>query len=102
MSDRQLRSDLIRLAARSTPEVKAAILPLLSKKAAERGPNDKIMDLYREADDHLSRARSTLKNFVRQSKGAEGAEEFNFPGMAEAVSKLLRACEQYDKDMSSL
>jgi hypothetical protein len=35
MSDRQLRSDLIRLASRSTPEVKAAILPLLSKKAAK-------------------------------------------------------------------
>lgn len=34
MSDRQLRSDLIRLASRSTPEVKAAILPLLSKKAS--------------------------------------------------------------------
>lgn len=29
-----LRSDLIRLAASSTPEVKAAILPLLSKRAA--------------------------------------------------------------------
>ncbi len=101
MSDSKLRSDLIRLASRSTPEVRKALLPLL-KKTAGRGPNDKIMDLYREADDHLSRARSSLKNFVRQSKEAKDADEFNFPGMSEAIAKLLRACEQYDKDMSSL
>lgn len=36
MSDSKLRSDLIRLAASSTPEVKAALLPLLTKKAAPR------------------------------------------------------------------
>lgn len=38
MSDRQLRSDLIRLAARSTPEVKEALLPLLAKTAAPKPP----------------------------------------------------------------
>ncbi len=36
MSDRQLRSDLIRLAASSTPEVKEALLPLLAKTAAPK------------------------------------------------------------------
>ena len=34
MSDSKLRSDLIRLAASSTPAVKAALLPLLGKKTA--------------------------------------------------------------------
>lgn len=34
MGDRQLRSDLIRLAASSTPEVRKALLPLLSKGAS--------------------------------------------------------------------
>lgn len=36
MSDRRLRSALIRLAAASTPEVRKALLPLLSKTAAPK------------------------------------------------------------------
>ncbi len=44
MSDRQLRSDLIRLAA-ANPAVKAAVLPLLTKKTAA----DKV-DLGRGLD----------------------------------------------------
>lgn len=51
MSDRQLRSDLIRLAASSTPEVRAALLPLLAAKTPAKGkktpvPNQDMRRAY--------------------------------------------------------
>ncbi len=51
-NDKKLRSDLIRLAARSTPEVRKALLPLLSKRAGAKtaapgGPG--IFTLYYDA-----------------------------------------------------
>jgi hypothetical protein len=49
MSDRQLRSDLIRLAA-ANPAVRAAVLPLLTKKTAAGAKTAAKVDLGRGLD----------------------------------------------------
>lgn len=47
-----LRSDLIRLAAASTPEVRAAVLPLLRPKAASGLQPGDLRALHRELETH--------------------------------------------------
>ena len=60
MGDRQLRSDLIRLASRSTPEVKAAILPLLRPKTADRKSPTPV---FKQALKALKDAEEALAEF---------------------------------------
>jgi hypothetical protein len=75
MSDRQLRSDLIRLAARSTPEVKAALLPLL-KTARKPEVEDRLGDMYA----HLRDLRESLHDLAKVAKAdrmlSEATKEF--------------------------
>jgi hypothetical protein len=73
MSDSKLRSDLIRLASRSTPAVRKALLPLLSKKAGA-GVADKKSPtaVFKQALKALKDAEEALAEFEVLTKGGRG------------------------------
>ena len=64
MSDKTLRSALIRLAASSTPEVKAAILPILKKTAGSKLPPN-LAEAYDEAGSQAIGASAALERLTR-------------------------------------
>ena len=107
-NDKKLRSDLIRLAARSTPEVKAALLPLLGKKAfgtpKTAASAQEAIDQYRKADDALSRARTELNSFVMDAKGVKDDDhpEWKVKEMIPVIQKLLKEIDAYGKALSKL
>lgn len=90
MNDRQLRSDLIRLASRSTPEVRKALLPLLTKKAAKKTPVGrdwaKVNDLFNK----LFRGSAELSNLAKPGGALHPAIERDSP-LASLVSETHKA-----------
>lgn len=108
VNDKKLRSDLIRLASRSTPEVRRALLPLLSKKASgtpkTAATAQQALDQYRKADDALSRARTELNSFIMDARGVKDDDhpEWKVKEMVPVVQKLLKEIDAYSKGMSKL
>lgn len=83
-----LRSDLIRLASRSTPEAKAAILPLLVKSAA---PRSQVEDgaAAEEMGTALDEAYDTLSKLLNDGVFVAIEEKGVVTGFREAEARKL-------------
>lgn len=90
MSDRQLRSDLIRLASRSTPEVRRALLPLLKKASGTPKTAGGFVSSpsWEEACEAFCRAQGI--EFALGSIAAQSQEQVPVPYNLRSLFKSLR------------
>ncbi len=100
MSDRRLRSDLIRLASRSTPEVRKALLPLLSKKAGARVADKKSPTaVFKQALKALKDAEEALAEFevLTTEDDVVGRDEELFRGLYQVNVELNGMIDHFEE-----
>lgn len=95
MSDRRLRSDLIRLASRSTPEVRKALLPLLKKTADKKSPTA----VFKQALKALKDAEEALAEFevLTAEDDVVGRDEELFRGLYQVNVELNGMIDHFEE-----